>query len=174
MDVPLPEVDRVAKTFPSHLKATLNKVLASGGIDPKLQERIRTRRDKIKHKQLICIGCLKILAGHDSFGQHLWLHDDSVNTRDIDDKAALVRHMAHQAVASGSAPRNPHWKDTADSGSREMGWLRESRSPVPGSGRQRPNRAAVLEAISRVRRQGCERHTLIAVFHNKRLKLGWF
>ncbi len=36
MDVPLPEVDRVAKTFPTHLKATLNKVLAEGGVDPKL------------------------------------------------------------------------------------------------------------------------------------------
>ncbi len=37
MDVPLPEVDRVAKTFPTHLKATLNKVLADGGIDAKLK-----------------------------------------------------------------------------------------------------------------------------------------
>jgi DNA polymerase-3 subunit alpha len=34
MDVPLPEVDRVAKIFPAHLKASLRKVLAPGDIDP--------------------------------------------------------------------------------------------------------------------------------------------
>ena len=37
MNVPLPEVDRVAKTFPTHLKATLNKVLADGDVDAKLK-----------------------------------------------------------------------------------------------------------------------------------------
>jgi len=37
MDVPLDVVDRVAKTFPSHLKATLAAVLAEGDIDPKLK-----------------------------------------------------------------------------------------------------------------------------------------
>ncbi|MEO1713092.1 MAG: DNA polymerase III subunit alpha, partial [Bacteroidota bacterium] len=37
MNVPLSEVDRVAKTFPAHLKATLNKVLKDGGIDEKLK-----------------------------------------------------------------------------------------------------------------------------------------
>jgi DNA polymerase-3 subunit alpha len=37
MNVPLPEVDRVAKTFPTHLKASLKKVLAKGDIDPKLK-----------------------------------------------------------------------------------------------------------------------------------------
>ena len=37
MNVPLPEVDRVAKTFPAHLKASLAKVLADGDIDPKLK-----------------------------------------------------------------------------------------------------------------------------------------
>lgn len=37
MQVPLPEVDRVAKIFPAHLGASLNKVLAKGGIDPKLK-----------------------------------------------------------------------------------------------------------------------------------------
>ncbi len=37
LDVPLPEVDRVAKTFPKHLKANLNKVLAENGVDPKLK-----------------------------------------------------------------------------------------------------------------------------------------
>jgi len=38
MDIPLPEVDRVAKTFPTHLKATLKKVLADGDVDPKLKD----------------------------------------------------------------------------------------------------------------------------------------
>ena len=37
MNIPLPEVDRVAKTFPQHLKASLAKVLAAGDIDPKLK-----------------------------------------------------------------------------------------------------------------------------------------
>jgi DNA polymerase-3 subunit alpha len=37
MNVPLPEVDRVAKTFPTHLKASLKKVLAKDDIDPKLK-----------------------------------------------------------------------------------------------------------------------------------------
>ena len=38
MNVPLPEVDRVAKTFPAHLKASLAKVLADGDVDPKLKD----------------------------------------------------------------------------------------------------------------------------------------
>jgi DNA polymerase-3 subunit alpha len=37
MNIPLPEVDKVAKTFPTHLKASLKKVLADGDIDPKLK-----------------------------------------------------------------------------------------------------------------------------------------
>jgi len=37
MDVPLSEVDRVAKTFPNHLKASLKNVLADGGVDEKLR-----------------------------------------------------------------------------------------------------------------------------------------
>lgn len=37
MNVPLSEVDKVAKTFPLHLKASLKKVLSDGGIDPKLK-----------------------------------------------------------------------------------------------------------------------------------------
>lgn len=37
MDVPLSEVDRVSKTFPAHLKASLAKVLAKGDIDSKLK-----------------------------------------------------------------------------------------------------------------------------------------
>ncbi len=37
MNVPLSDVDRVAKTFPTHLKAKLASVLADGDIDPKLK-----------------------------------------------------------------------------------------------------------------------------------------
>lgn len=38
MNIPLPEVDKVAKTFPTHLKASLKKVLTPGDIDEKLKE----------------------------------------------------------------------------------------------------------------------------------------
>jgi DNA polymerase-3 subunit alpha len=38
MNIPLQEVDRVTKTFPSHLKATLAKVLADNDVDSKLKE----------------------------------------------------------------------------------------------------------------------------------------
>ena len=37
LDIPLYEVDRVAKSFPQHLSASLNKVLHDGDIDPKLK-----------------------------------------------------------------------------------------------------------------------------------------
>ncbi len=42
MDIPLPEVDRVAKTFPAHLKASLKKVLAEGDVDEKLKESLNS------------------------------------------------------------------------------------------------------------------------------------
>ncbi len=42
MNIPLNEVDRVAKTFPNHLKASLKKVLAPGDIDPKLKEELNS------------------------------------------------------------------------------------------------------------------------------------
>lgn len=38
MDIPLSEVDRVAKTFPSHLSATLEAVLADNNVDSELYE----------------------------------------------------------------------------------------------------------------------------------------
>lgn len=38
MDVPLNEVNATTKAFPDHLSANLNKVLALGGIQPKLKE----------------------------------------------------------------------------------------------------------------------------------------
>lgn len=37
LNIPLPDVDRVAKSFPSHLKATLNKVLEAEDINAKLK-----------------------------------------------------------------------------------------------------------------------------------------
>lgn len=40
MNIPLSEVDRVSKAFPSHLQATLKKVLAKDDIDPKLKENL--------------------------------------------------------------------------------------------------------------------------------------
>jgi DNA polymerase-3 subunit alpha len=47
MNVPLNEVDRVTKIFPSHLTATLQAVLADKDIDPKLKE-VLTSEDKDK------------------------------------------------------------------------------------------------------------------------------
>jgi DNA polymerase-3 subunit alpha len=38
MNIPLSEVDRVSKIFPNNLKASLKKVLAEGGVDPKLKD----------------------------------------------------------------------------------------------------------------------------------------
>ena len=40
MDVPLPEVDRIAKSFPQQLGASLNQVLADGDIHPKLKGKL--------------------------------------------------------------------------------------------------------------------------------------
>lgn len=42
MNVPLAEVDKVTKTFPNHLKATLAKVLADQDIDAKLKEELNS------------------------------------------------------------------------------------------------------------------------------------
>lgn len=42
MDIPLSEVDAVAKTFPLHLSATLKKVLADGDVDPKLKGKMNS------------------------------------------------------------------------------------------------------------------------------------
>ncbi|HMQ63254.1 MAG TPA: DNA polymerase III subunit alpha, partial [Flavilitoribacter sp.] len=46
MNVPLPEVDRVAKTFPLHLKATLAKVLAEPDIDSKLKSELNSEEQE--------------------------------------------------------------------------------------------------------------------------------
>lgn len=47
MNIPLNEVDRVAKIFPSHLTATLQAVLSEKDIDPKLKD-VLTTEDKDK------------------------------------------------------------------------------------------------------------------------------
>lgn len=63
MDVPLSEVDRVAKTFPAHLKASLKKVLADGDIDPKLKDALNSeeREKAYQFRQLA--------EGEDTIGQ---------------------------------------------------------------------------------------------------------
>ena len=40
MNIPLGEVDKVAKTFPGHLSASLKKVLANGDVEPGLKEKL--------------------------------------------------------------------------------------------------------------------------------------
>ena len=42
MNIPLSEVDRVAKTFPNHLKAKLSNVLADGDVDAKLKGKLNS------------------------------------------------------------------------------------------------------------------------------------
>lgn len=42
LDVPLSEVDKIAKTFPDHLKASLAKVLSEGDVDPKLKDNLNS------------------------------------------------------------------------------------------------------------------------------------
>ncbi len=42
MNIPLPEVDKVAKTFPDNLKASLGKVLAEGDVDKKLKSSLNS------------------------------------------------------------------------------------------------------------------------------------
>ncbi len=42
LNIPLPEVDKVCKTFPENLKATLKKVLADGDIHPKLKGKLNS------------------------------------------------------------------------------------------------------------------------------------
>ena len=42
MDIPLNEVDIIKKSLPDNLAVTLNKVLADGGVDPKLKEKLNS------------------------------------------------------------------------------------------------------------------------------------
>ena len=50
MSVPLGEVDRVKKSFPKNLSASLGKVLADGGVDPKLDGKLNAE-DKGRAKE---------------------------------------------------------------------------------------------------------------------------
>ncbi|MFN5182787.1 MAG: DNA polymerase III subunit alpha [Bacteroidota bacterium] len=59
LNLPLPDTDRLAKTFPDHLAATLKGVLAKDGIDPKLKDAFRN--DHIQQAEAF----RKIAAGND-------------------------------------------------------------------------------------------------------------
>ena len=62
MNIPLPEVDRVTKTFPAHLKATLGKVLADKDVDAKLKGALNSEElDKAYQFR-------QLAAGNDSIG----------------------------------------------------------------------------------------------------------
>lgn len=63
LDVPLSEVDRVSKSFPDHLSATLNKVLADGGVQPKLQGKLNSDQ-KQKAEEF-----RKLAAGNDNIAK---------------------------------------------------------------------------------------------------------
>ncbi len=63
MNIPLPEVDKVAKTFPAHLKASLKNVLAPKDIDPKLKGALNSEEREKAYQ-------FRALAeGQDSIGQ---------------------------------------------------------------------------------------------------------
>lgn len=63
MNIPLYDVDKVAKIFPSHLGATLQAVLAEGDVDSKLKDNL-TSEDKEK-----AIEFRKMAEGNDDIGK---------------------------------------------------------------------------------------------------------
>lgn len=63
MDVPLPEVDRVAKSFPQQLGASLRQVLADGDIHPKLKGKLNG--DDMERAYAF----RELAAGNDKIGQ---------------------------------------------------------------------------------------------------------
>lgn len=63
LDIPLPEVDRVAKTFPTHLSAKLATVLAPNDIDPKLKGKMNS--DDIE----MAYNFRKLAEGDDTIGK---------------------------------------------------------------------------------------------------------
>ena len=63
MNIPLPEVDRVAKIFPTHLKASLAKVLAKGDLDPKLKAEMNSEDVEKAYR------FREMAAGQDPIGQ---------------------------------------------------------------------------------------------------------
>ena len=63
MNIPLPEVDRVAKTFPLQLGAKLKDVLADGGVTPKLREKLNS--DDVEKARLF----RELADGQDEIGK---------------------------------------------------------------------------------------------------------
>ena len=65
MDIPLNIVDGVAKTFPSHLSATLNAILEENDINPKLKEELSSEDRENAYK------LRKMAAGDDAIAELL-------------------------------------------------------------------------------------------------------
>ncbi|MGK0366211.1 MAG: DNA polymerase-3 subunit alpha [Saprospiraceae bacterium] len=63
MNVPLSEVDRVAKSFPDNLSASLKGILAKGDVDPKLKGKLNSE----EKEQAVAFRALA--AGQDEIGQ---------------------------------------------------------------------------------------------------------
>ena len=63
LDVPLQEVNQVSKVFPDHLSASLNKVLAEGGVDKKLASKLNGEQ-KVAAEEF-----RKLAAGNDKIGK---------------------------------------------------------------------------------------------------------
>lgn len=63
MDIPLFEVDKVAKSFPDHLSASLNGVLADGGVSEKLKGKFNP--NQLQQAEVF----RKIAEGNDSIGK---------------------------------------------------------------------------------------------------------
>lgn len=63
MDIPLHEVDKVAKTFPTNLKASLAKVLSKDDIDPKLKGALNSEEKEMAYK------FRDLASGNDNIGQ---------------------------------------------------------------------------------------------------------
>lgn len=63
LDVPLQEVNQVSKVFPDHLSASLNKVLADGGVEKKLAAKLNGEQ-KVAAEEF-----RKLAAGKDKIGR---------------------------------------------------------------------------------------------------------
>lgn len=63
MNVPLSEVDKVSKTFPTHLKASLKKVLAQGDVEKKLKDALNSEELDKAYK------FRKLAEGQDNIGE---------------------------------------------------------------------------------------------------------
>jgi DNA polymerase-3 subunit alpha len=63
LDVPLSEVDKVSKVFPDHLSASLNKVLADGGVEAKLLDKLNNEQKQSAE------AFRKLAAGNDNIAK---------------------------------------------------------------------------------------------------------